>query len=194
MLAELRETLSGKKTEQLASELGETKRLHEEHSKEIFSLRQEITTANTNIKALVEQQQQLIKTNTEALSTVQELKEQLNDSVNSIKIVSSTIQNNLVRKVTDDLNNLTQEVSLKLGGSEKLKKEIEETADKFKEELQQLNQEIKRLKTVTANIKAEDFELAKFANKLTAADSEKIRLTRQIDSLQRLVSALRRQH
>jgi len=192
MLSELKATLSGKKTSELASELADAKKVSEQHSQSISSLKEEITNANSNIKTLVEQQKQLLKENTEALETVRELKEQLSDSIDSIKVMSSTIQNNLVKKITGEINDLTQEVSSKLSGSEKLKKEIEEVATNVKDELKNLNEEIKKLKTVSSNIKAEDFELTKFANQLKAADSEKLKLIREIDTMQRLVSSLRR--
>jgi len=192
MFSELKETLSGKKMSELSNEFADAKKVSEAHSQEISSLKEEITAANLNIKTLIDQQRLLLKEHTEGLETSRELKEQLNDSINSIKLISSTIQNNLVKKITADMSELTQEISSKLSGSEKLKMEIESTADKVKDELQGLSEEIEKLKVVSSNIKAGDFELTKFADKLKAADSEKLQLKRQIDSLQRLVSSLRR--
>jgi len=192
MLSELKETLSGKKTDKLATELVESKEIQQEHSQKISTLKGELAEAKSSIVALTAKQQQLINENTNALRTVKELKEQLEESIESIKVLSSTIQNHLVRKITDEISTMSHEISSKLSGSEKLKREIEEIATNVKDELRSLTEEIKRLQTVSSHIKAEDFELSKFADQLTAADNEKLRLMRQIDSLQRLVSSLRR--
>ncbi|MAG16330.1 hypothetical protein CMO88_04680 [Candidatus Woesearchaeota archaeon] len=192
MLSKLKDNISGKRTDQLNSEIKEIKSNQEKQSKITLSLKEDITSAKSDMKSLIEKQQQLINENTNALRTVKELKEQLGESIDSIKIISSTIQNNLVRKTTDELNNLTQEISSKLSGSENLKKEVEDTATSVKNELNNLGDEIKKLQTVSSSIKAEDFELSKFSNQLQAADNEKLKLMRQLDSLQRLVSSLRR--
>ena len=193
MLSELKETLSGKKTEQLAAQVAEAKNTQEVHSKTISYLKDELSTAKSDIKSLLEKQQQLINENTNALRTVKELKEQLSESIDSIKVMSSTIQNTLVKRITSEITMLTQDISLKLTGSEKLKNELEQTTAKVQDNLSELNQEIKKLQAVSSNIKAGDFELTKFSSQLKAADSEKLQLMRQIDSLQRLVSSLRRQ-
>jgi len=192
MLAGLKETISGKKTQQLAAEMAESMKRHESHSTVLSDLRSDITAVSANVKLLTEQQNLLQKENSSAIDSVKELKDELSDSINSIKVMSSTIQNTLTRKITDDISNLTQAVADKLSGAEALKKQIEETATAVKAELKSLTDEIAKIQKVMSTIKAEDFELTKFSNQLKAADDEKLRLMRQIDSMQRLVSALRR--
>ncbi len=192
MLSELKDALSGKRTEQLASELAETKKLHNEHSEILSSLKTEINGVKESVEALTEKNQQLLKENTNSLAALTQLKKQLEESINSIKLMSSTIQDGLMRKITDQVSMLTQEISSKLSGSERFKKELEEAASLVKLELNDLKEEIKRLKSVSSNINAADFELVKFSNQLKSADSEKLRLMKEIDTLQRLVSSLRR--
>ena len=45
---------------------------------------------------------------------------------------------------------------------------------------------------ISRNIKQGDFELTKYANKLLEADKEKLELMRKIDTLERLISKMRR--
>ena len=192
MLSKIKDNISGKITERLASDMAETRSNQDAQSKTISRLNEELISAKSDIKTLIDKQQQLINENTKALRTVKALQEQLNESINSIKVMSSTIQNHLANKITDGLNNLTQEISAKLGGSETLKTELHTTTTTVKDNLISLNQEINKLNSIASNLNAGDFELTKFSNQLKTADGEKLRLMREIDSLQRLVSSLRR--
>jgi len=194
MLSQLKETLSGKKTSQLSSDLKKVKKEQGLHSEIITSVKSDLHSIKSTISILVAEQKQMLRANTEALQLSRDLKEDLTESINSVKLISSTIQNNLIKKITEDVNNLTQEISTKLSGSESLKRELDDAATKVKNELNQLNGEIIKMKSIMSNIKAEDFELTKFAHQLTNADNEKLRLMREIDTLQRLVSSLRRRH
>ena len=53
-------------------------------------------------------------------------------------------------------------------------------------------QTAKRLEQDILGIKKEDFELTKYARHLMEADKEKLELMRKIDTLERLVSKIRR--
>ncbi len=192
MLSKLKDNISGKRTDELASELSSVKDVIAENNSEIKSIKSDIAMIAATIKLLAEQQQHLQKDNTESLKTADELKTSLIDSINSVKVMSSSIQNNLVRRITDEMNLLMQEISNKFSGTERLKKEVEDAAVNVRNELKSLTDEVKKLKTVSENIKAQDFELVKTSNLLKQDDSEKLKLMREIDSLQRLVSALRR--
>ena len=60
-------------------------------------------------------------------------------------------------------------------------------------DVSKLHSEIDRLNKISSQVKSMDFDLVNYAKKLQADDSEKLRLLRQIDSLERLVSKMRRQ-
>ena len=57
---------------------------------------------------------------------------------------------------------------------------------------QKLTDEINKFLTISQEIKKGDFELSKFANNLLVMDKEKLDLMRKIDTLERLVSKIRR--
>ena len=194
MLSGLKETITGKRTEQLESKIEESRQLHDSHSKALAELKSDLDKAASAVKSLTEKQQQLSEQNARAIGAVNELKSELSDCINSIKVLSSTIQGTLIRKFSDEISNLTQEVSSKLSGVELLKKEVESTANGIRDELNSLSGDVKKLADVSAHISAKDFEMTKFAAQLKVDDGEKLKLMRQVDSMQRLVSSLRRRH
>ena len=81
---------------------------------------------------------------------------------------------------------------------EALKKDAEdynELRKKVAEILSRLNltsEEINKFIEIGKSIKKEDFELTKFARNLMEMDREKLELMRKIDTLERLVSKIRR--
>ena len=192
MLSGLKETITGKRTGQLEAEIEASRQLHDSHSKALAGLKSDIEAAVSAMKMLTEQQQLLSEQNARTIDAVNELKSEINDGINSVKVLSSTIQGTLTKRFSDEISNITQEVSSKLSGVELLKKEVETAANKVREVLNALDGDVKKLAEVSAHINAKDFEMNKFASQLKEADSEKLRLIRQLDSTQRLVSSLRR--
>ena len=54
------------------------------------------------------------------------------------------------------------------------------------------SEEIGKFVEISKNIRKEDFELTKFARHLLEMDREKLELMRKIDTMERLVSKIRR--
>ena len=65
-------------------------------------------------------------------------------------------------------------------------------ADEFLKEVSAVRQEIAKLVSLSEKIKEKDFELTKYASRIDSADKEKLELMRRIDTLEKLVSKLRR--
>ena len=192
MLSGLKETITGKRTEQLESEIEASRQLHDSHSRTLAELKEGIDAAASAISSLTNQHQQFSEQNARAIEAVNGLKAELNEGINSVKVLSSTIQGTLTRKFSDEIGNITQEVSSRLSGVELLKKQLEDASDGVREELGSLREDVKKLSEVSAHISAKDFEMTKFAAQLKEADGEKLKLMRQIDSMQRLVSSMRK--
>ena len=81
---------------------------------------------------------------------------------------------------------------------ESLKKDTDDYSElkgKVADILSKINlssEEISKFMEISKTIKKEDFELTKFARHLIEMDREKLDLMRKIDSLERLVSKMRR--
>jgi len=192
MLGELKQNISGQRSKELATELDAVKDKTTDNAASIESVKKDMALLTNSITELSKQQEQLLMQSKETIAVTEKLKENVEESISSLKLISSTIQNNLVNKISDDLGKISDEVSEKLGGSEKVKNEVELTATKVKEELDSLREEIQKLTTVSSKINAKDFEMTKVAQHLIKEDNEKLRLQREIDSLQRLASGMRR--
>ena len=52
---------------------------------------------------------------------------------------------------------------------------------------------LNNISEIGKNIRKEDFELSRFGNQLMQMDKEKLELMRKIDTLERLISRMRRQ-
>ena len=141
MLSKLKDNISGKRSEQLSVEISETKKLHKEQASKISDMQEDLETVKSYLKELTENQKNMLKENKAALELSGKLKEELEESTTAIKIMSSTIQNNLVRKITDEITSLTRQIADKLSGSERLKKEIEQVSVSVKDELKTLKED-----------------------------------------------------
>ena len=192
MLSGLKDNLSGKRTDQLSDEVAELKKAHEDHSRLIKAIKDDLAGAAQSMKQFAEKQQKLAHGNSEAIKAAGELKQEVDQGINSLKIMSSDIQKNLAGKITEAVSDLAEGMSDRLSGIERLRKEMESTASSFREEMKILKEEISRLQGISGKIKNQDFELVKFTGQLKEAEDEKLKLMREVDSLQRLVSGLRR--
>jgi len=192
MLGELKQNISGQKSRELASEIDAVRSNGSENSAAIESMKTDIASLRSLLTDLGSQQKQILKQSKETIESTKELQQNIEESISSIKVISSTIQNNLVTKISDELARLSEEVQEKLGGSEKVKAEVELTASKITEELTTLKTEISKLSTISSKINAKDFELTQVAKHLIKEDTEKLRLMNEVDKLQRMVGGMRR--
>jgi len=127
------------------------------------------------------------------LNIISESKESLKKEVYDFRLLKAQTQKNILEKFEQELSK-----ELKVY-SEKLKNDLTEY-NKLKEQtsfilaqIKNLSGEINKFTEVSQNIKKEDFELTKHAAKLQEADKEKLELMRKIDTLERLISKMRRQ-
>ena len=116
----------------------------------------------------------------------------MSKEVYDFKLLKAQLQKKLLDKFEEELK---QELTLNM---EVLRKDIsdyEEMKNSVKEMLKKTElakQEMGKWLDISGSIKAADFELHRFARQLQQADSEKLELMRKIDTLERLVSKMRR--
>jgi len=109
------------------------------------------------------------------------------------KLLRGQMQKKIIEKFEEELSKelKIQIDHLKLDATSynELKEEIYEITNK----VNNLGEEINKFINISSNIKREDFELTKFSNQLVARDKEKLELMQKIDTLERLISKMRRQ-
>lgn len=190
MLANIKEIFSGTEMKKLAAELAEQLRQAtaavKEQTELIAGLKKESEEAKVAAVAMGAEV-------TQSAAAARQLQDELAKALSELKALSTHVQSSIKQKITDELFELTREVKAKLEGAEKLKNEVAAAATSVSGELSKLRSDVAKLSAVAEKIKAEDFELGKFAQQLAAADSEKLRLMKQIDTLEMLIAKMRRQ-
>ncbi len=124
-----------------------------------------------------------------ATSSVETLNSELQESVTELKIMKTQLQSKVADKIEAEFRILLARFEKDVESIGQMKTQLEMA----NAELAKLKAEIEKLNKISSGLKTMDFELANYAKKLQADDAEKLRLMRQIDSLERLISKLRRQ-
>ena len=108
------------------------------------------------------------------------------------KLLKGQLQRKILEKFEEELQ---KDLEVNREALKKDTQDYTELRKKVAEILSRLNlttEEITKFVEIGRNIKKEDFELTKFARHLLEMDREKLELMRKIDTLERLVSKIRR--
>ena len=144
------------------------------------------------MKELNSSQKDFLKNFKDNLTIIKNLRGDFGKEIYDFKLLKAQLQRKILEKFEEELQK-DLEVN-----RENLKKDVEdynELRKKVAEILSRLNmtsEEINKFLEISKNIKREDFELTKFARNLMEMDREKLELMRKIDTLERLVSKIRR--
>ncbi|MDP3765983.1 MAG: hypothetical protein Q8R04_05715 [Nanoarchaeota archaeon] len=164
----------------------------EENNKIIFELKNELTSLKKELVENKKIQDEFLKNFKENLTVIKNLREDFGKELVEFKLLKSQLQRKILEKFEEELQK-----DLEIN-REELKKDTEdynELRKKVAEILSRLNmtsEEINKFIEISKSIKKEDFELTRFARHLLDMDREKLELMRKIDTLERLVSKIRR--
>ena len=109
------------------------------------------------------------------------------------KLLKAQLQKKIIEKFEEELDNELKIQMDKLNADAEAYNGLKENISKITNRVNSLSEEMNKLVSISSNIKKEDFELTRFANKLLETDREKLELMQKIDTLERLVSKMRRQ-
>ena len=164
----------------------------EENNKIISGLKAELESLNKELTETKKTQDEFLKNFRENLFVIKNLKDDFGKEIYEFKLLKAQLQKKILERFEEELQK-DLEVS-----RDALKKDIgdyNELRKKVAEILSRLNltsEEINKFIEISRSVKKEDFELAKFARHLMEMDREKLELMRKIDTLERLVSKIRR--
>jgi chromosome segregation ATPase len=157
---------------------------------EITSLKQHVDDNASNINS---KNDEFLKNFNENLDLIKGVRKDFEKELFDFKLLRAQMQKKIIEKFEEELD---KELRIQM---EKLRKD-NESYNEIKGEISEVNgkigvlgQEISKFISISSNIKKEDFELTKFAHNLLELDKEKLELMRKIDTLERLVSKIRRQ-
>jgi len=137
-------------------------------------------------------QKEFLKEFKDNLFVIKNLREDFGKEVYEFKLLKSQMQRKILEKFEEELKK-----DLEIN-RESLKKDAEDYSELRKNvseilgRLSSASSEIEKFIEISRSIKKEDFELTKFARNLIELDKEKLELMRKIDTLERLVSKIRR--
>jgi len=170
----------------------ENSRLIKEQSELLKGLRLEMSGVGHELKSFQQEHVILQQVFDRNLDRVKDLKSEFEKEIADFKVLKSKLQDvageriidSLNDKLTDHLDRLKTDVhsfnSLKgslvsVGGS-----------------LDELRDEILRLKSMAGEVKKSDFQLASYINKVALEDKNKLELMKKIETLEKLISHERR--
>lgn len=163
-----------------------------ESSKTVSGLKTELETLRKDLSENKKLQDDFLKNFRENLTVIKNLREDFGKELYEFKLLKGQLQRKILEKFEEELQK-DLEVN-----RESLKKDTEdynELRKRASDILARLNltsEEINKFLEISRSIKKEDFELTKFARHLIEMDREKLELMRKIDTLERLVSKIRR--
>ncbi|MDO8480791.1 MAG: hypothetical protein Q7S65_03140 [Nanoarchaeota archaeon] len=120
------------------------------------------------------------------------LKEDLKKEIADFKIIKSKMEKSIVESFEEQLKT---ELLPKFNKLETHVRKFEEMGDAVRvigARVVKLSDDLAKFSEISASIKRVDFDLVNAAKQMKASDSEKLELMRKIDSLERLVSKMRR--
>jgi chromosome segregation ATPase len=164
----------------------------EEYNKTISSLKTELNSLKNEIRDTKSNQAELLNYLKDSMGSIDDIKEELKKEVYEFNLLKSQMQGKILEKFEKELQN---ELNINL---EKLKADNKNYEDARKELALVVNKtivlgdELNKFAEIGKNLKKEDFMLTKFCNKIWDVDKEKLELMKKIDTLERLVSKIRR--
>jgi len=186
MIAKIKELMNVK------SDIDEINRNIEENSRLIQDLKVQLESLKNDLIEAKKEQKEFLNNFRENLFVIKNLREDFGKELYEFKLLKGQLQRKILDKFEEELQK-DLEVN-----RESLKKDAEdynELRKKAAEILSRLNltgEEMGKFLEISKSIKKEDFELTKFARHLIEMDKEKLDLMRKIDSLERLISKIRR--
>lgn len=163
-----------------------------ENSRISSELKAELESLGKELAETRKMQDEFLESFRESMFAVKNLKEDFGREIYEFKLLKGQLQKKILVKFEEELQK-DLDVS-----RENLKKDAEDYSDlrkKVSEILSRMNLtsgEMNKFIEISKSLKKEDFELTRFARHLMEMDNEKLELMRKIDSLERLVSKIRR--
>ncbi len=184
----LAEVLQSKELNELAEKLKANNEALERQNSAIAELEKRLASLDAEVSKISEANRSVISSIQTAESSIKGLNEELADSISDLKILKTQLQSKIGDKIEAEFKALLSRFEKDVESVSKLSREMQGITT----EVATLKTEIEKLTKIGSTVKTMDFELTNYAKRLTADDAEKLRLMRQIDTLERMISKLRR--
>jgi chromosome segregation ATPase len=135
-----------------------------------------------------EEIKQLTKEITKVKDEMRNVSREYSLELNAFRITKKNIQEKLYEEFSSDTKKLTLQMSTYLQSYKNLESQMNQITIRIMD----FSSTIKTLKSLAEEVSKKDFELKNYAQILNQNDHEKVELLKKIDSLERLMSAMKR--
>ena len=157
---------------------------------EITSLKQHM---DDSINEIGDKNNEFFRNLNENIDSIKTIRSDFEKELFQFKLLKTQMQKKIMEKFEEELDHELKIQIETLKNDSSIYNDLKENISNITEKVNNLSEEINKFITISSNIKKEDFELTRFANKLREMDHEKLVLMHKIDTLERLVSKIRRQ-
>ena len=128
----------------------------------------------------------------EDIDDVREIKSQLNNELNDLKLLKTHIKEKLVEELAASFKNELTSHAERIKTDAKSYNDMKQALQAIVLRLEQLKPEIDKFNNIAKTVKEKDFELEKYAKNLKNFSDEKHELLMKIDNLERMIGRERR--
>lgn len=157
---------------------------------EMGSLKQHV---NSNMNEIDNKRIEFFKNFNENIELMKTIRNDFEKELFQFKLLKTQLQKRLVERFEEELGKELKMQTDKLRSDAELYNGLKENLAQITGRVNNLGDEINKFVMISRSLKKEDFELTKFAGQLLEMDKEKVELMRKIDTLERLLSKMRRQ-
>lgn len=161
-----------------------------ELKEEISSLKEHL---NNSIEDISSKNNEFFTSFNENMEIIKSTSKEFEKELFQFKLLKAQIQKKVMDKFEEELDKELNLQMKTLKTDAEAYSELKENITGISKQVNSLGNEINKFIDISKNIKKEDFELTRFAHQLREMDREKLELMRKIDTLERLVSKIRRQ-
>lgn len=177
------------KMNELVSEIGiktdtQNKKL-DDFSNDLFHMK---NTFDQKMKEFAENANSALLNFNTQIQSISELKSELSREINDLKLQKSQTMKKLMENTNDEFVTHLERIQTDANRYNDLKDQFGAITGK----IDVIQGELDKFVGVSKNIKKEDFELTKYANKILSMDKEKLELMAKVDNLERLIAKMRR--
>jgi len=191
MIAKIKELMETKEhIDIIKNNLNYTSSSVSELKKEITSLKEQL---KEHIDEVSHKSDEFFRNFEENMDIIKNVRHDFEKEFFQFKLLKAQMQKKLIEKFEEELDKELKINTEKLREDADKYNELKENISEITKKISNLGQEIDKFVGISRNIKKEDFEMTKFAHQLLAMDKEKIELIRKVDTMERLVSKMRRQ-
>jgi len=156
---------------------------------EIDSLKHNV---KNNLDDIESKSRDVLKNFQEDVEMIKGLRHDFEKELYQFKLLKSQMQKKLLEKFEEELGKELKMQTDKLQDDSEVYNELKENIGEMTIKVNHLGEEINKFLKISQTIKKEDFEMTRFASKLREMDREKLDLMRKLDTMERLVSKMRR--